>query len=412
MKAESASPAKTPAPAPEKKPVSPAPAPAAPEKPVSAPQAPEKKPEAKKEGEKKDGEKKPAGQRYYIPDMEVRKEIARNLVRNEDGIKMLPRAAITCDGNSKLIKQKKSDELLKWDAEMQKGAKAFAGKLDLTREQYLAKNGIIMEPGKLDKLEKKPALTDAGKEEARERLRKSYLESVRKLPSEIRELFAPVLRGEKKISSGALVTNGTLYGFRVDHLWELGLFMELKNFRELSDYLMSNNVIRKNPNNPLALYTQIGKINCLCLEKNLTEALLYFGLEFEPLSESDRLRAEEGAREYLESEKPAEPSPPEKKQILSPDELVSRILNTLADEFQAGGGELSGKVTEKAEYWEADDNFMVIFERIKIHYKNPLLTSSAIREKLQTFKPAGARKFRIKAVKRLLLLKGNRINGD
>lgn len=363
--------------------------------------APQPAPAASPENKTDAPEKKAPGKRYYIPDMEVRQEIARNMVRNEDGIRMLPRAAITCDGNSKLIKQKKTEDLQKWDAEMQKGAKAFAGKLDLTREQYLAKNGIIME------LDKKPAVTDTGREEARERLRKSYLDTIRKLPSEIRELFAPVLRGESKISSGLLATNNTLYGFRVDHLWELGLFMELKNFRDLSDYLLNNNVIRKNPNNPLSLYTQIGNQNCLCLEKNLTEALLFFGLEFSPLSENDRIRAEEGAKEYLESETPA-PPPQAKKQVLSPDEMISRILNALADEFQAGGGEISGKVTEKGEFWEAEDNFMEIFERIKVHYKNPLLTSSAIREKLQTFKPVGARKFRIKAVKRLLLLKGTR----
>ena len=96
---------------------------------------------------------------------------------------------------------------------------------------------------------------------------------------------------------------------------------------------------------------------------------------------------------------------------ISVNELISIILNRLADEFQAGGGELSGKVRENPEDWEAEDNFQSIFERIKIAYKNPLLTSTALREKLQSFKPAGARKFKIRQVKRLLLLKGTRQNG-
>jgi len=353
--------------------------------------------------------------RRYEPDQEMRREIAIHMVRNQDGIRMMPKAVKGINGEGKAVKTEQSATIQKWTEEMRKGSMAFAGQNELTREEYMAKNGLMMDPALL---KRKPQLTDTGKKEARERLRQSYLEVLRKLPPEARELFAPVIRGENKVSSDMLVTNNTLYGLKVDHLWEFGLYMKPSNYEELSGYLLKTNVIRKNPNNPLSLFTQIGKFNCLCLEAKLTEALVFFQLEITPLTDQEKKKAEEGARDYIaatsgtpEPEAPA-PAPAElPAKPISVNELISIILNRLADEFQSGGGELSGKVRENPEDWEAEDSFQTIFERIKIAYKNPLLTSTALREKLQSFKPAGARKFKIRQVKRLLLLKGTRQNG-
>lgn len=350
--------------------------------------------------------------RRYQPDSAVRKEIAEHMVRNQDGIRMMPKKTKGYDGENKAVKLEQDERIQKWTDEMQKGAKAFAGQVELTREEYMAKNGLMMDPALL---KRKANLTDTGKKEARERLRQSYLDVLKKLPSEMREMFAPAIRGETRISSGMLVTNNTLYGLKVDHLWEFGLYMEVSSYDELTGYLLNNNVIRKNPNNPLSLFTQIGKYNCLCLEAKLTEALLFFQLEIAPLSDQEKKKAEEGSRAYLAGTSestgtgaPEDPAPTESGKPVSLNELISLILNKLADEFQAGGGELSGKVNENPDDWEAEDNFQTIFERVKVRYKNPLLTSTALRAKLQSFKPAGARKFRIRQVKRLLLLKGVR----
>ncbi len=333
-------------------------------------------------------------ERFYKPDLEVQKALQKSLTVNPDGIHMLPKKPTCSSEDSKIVKAPLTEDLKVFKKELQKGIKAYAGKTALTKEEYCAKNGIVI-------LKKAEPVTKESKEAQKE----AYLKTISKLPQEIRELFAPLLRGEDTISSDMLVTDGTLYGFDLKKLWEFGLYLEVKSKEELLDYLLNNAVIQKDPSNPASFNTQIGTKTCLCLKGSLTEALRGIPVKITPLTKEAILKAQEGASQYLESLKP---EPPKKALEVKPLKFseegdMETAFEVLVSEFLEGGGPILGKVQETPQGWESLEELPKIFERLSLTSKGFIY--SVFCQKIKRYAPTKARKFLLKRNQILCLLK-------